>query len=236
MQTIQVLDKQTGALLAMTATGRFGRGHYERFLVQGPRQLRLRVNKHRGPCVVVSGLFLDTHIAPQSAPYNTFGLSPAFKAVSAEWDSFRKSAEQAHIAALLSPECRRMEKAIAAAMKPLGDKAPAGLLWMQTEMDRFRGRFPQAQASLAAYMKALAREAPESSRQDVLAATALELASRGMSPAFVLTAIHAAASEARAEAAERFDKLVASCRPAGVKRSAPRWLAANPLPAAAPKP
>jgi hypothetical protein len=67
MQTVTVLNK-TQEPLAVVATGKFGAGQYERFLIQGPTEITFRVSKHRSPCAILSGLFLDSVIPLQTAP------------------------------------------------------------------------------------------------------------------------------------------------------------------------
>ena len=57
--SILLLDRDSGSPLALAPTGRFGEGVYQRFYVKGPRKLTARINKHRSPCAVVSGVFLD---------------------------------------------------------------------------------------------------------------------------------------------------------------------------------
>jgi len=56
--SILLLDRDSGTPLALAPTGRFGEGVYQRFYVKGPRKLTARINKHRSPCAVVSGIFL----------------------------------------------------------------------------------------------------------------------------------------------------------------------------------
>ena len=59
IESILLLDRTSGKPVALAPTGRFGEGVYERFYVKGPRQITARINKHRSPCAVVSGVFLD---------------------------------------------------------------------------------------------------------------------------------------------------------------------------------
>ncbi len=58
-QQSMTLFNADGDLLSAVWTGKFGRGVYERFLVQGPLDLTVRFFKHRSACVAVSAFFLD---------------------------------------------------------------------------------------------------------------------------------------------------------------------------------
>ena len=57
--SILLTDTKTGEALNIVPTGRCGEGVYQRFYVEGPRQITARIVKHRSPCAVVSGIFLD---------------------------------------------------------------------------------------------------------------------------------------------------------------------------------
>lgn len=70
MQTVTVLDRADDPL-AVVATGKFGGGQYERFLTRGPRELTLRISKHRSPCAMLSGLFVDKVEALREPPFGT---------------------------------------------------------------------------------------------------------------------------------------------------------------------
>jgi hypothetical protein len=57
--SLLVKDAKSGEPLSIVPTGRCGEGVYERFYVEGPRKLTVRVMKHRSACAVVSGIFLE---------------------------------------------------------------------------------------------------------------------------------------------------------------------------------
>ena len=48
-------------------------GVYERFYVEGPRKIIARIVKHRSPCAVVSGVFLDPVPVWPEAPTDVAG-------------------------------------------------------------------------------------------------------------------------------------------------------------------
>ena len=59
LMSILLTDREAGQPLNIVPTGRCGEGIYERFYVEGPREITARIVKHRSPCAVVSGVFLD---------------------------------------------------------------------------------------------------------------------------------------------------------------------------------
>jgi len=59
LQSILLFDRKSRRPLAFVGTGRFGEGVYHRFYLKGPRKITARISKHRSPCAVVSGVFLD---------------------------------------------------------------------------------------------------------------------------------------------------------------------------------
>lgn len=153
LQSLTLLDEGHKPLFVL-GTGRFGAGRYERFLVEGPMKLRVRITKHRSACVVLSGLFVDKVLPLQPWPPCLPKPAEQVRALRDKYLALAAKSDQSLIETLrdtafraFEADCRRLAGA---------KKVQAEILWWLAECERVRGR-PWAQvASLAKLLDRLA--------------------------------------------------------------------------------
>lgn len=224
MQTIVALDERNQPL-AVAATGKFGGGRYERFLVQGPRRLTLRIQKHRSPCVVVSGVFLDDILPLQPPPFDgtvTQMVAPLARRFEALATASRAS--------LLSLAANDELPAFAKDCRLAIAKEPSPVLyWYLAETARLRADYAASQQMLIRCLDALKTTTPAEDQPAVFARLARDLTRRRYRPETVMAAFNAAASMDGKNAPVRFDEFVKKSRIAHVDRIRQRWLALHPL-------
>jgi hypothetical protein len=221
------------------STGKFGGGYYERLLVKGPKKLSLRISKHRSPCVVVSGIFLDKVAPPQPVPQRgdtTAGVSiramperPVELCLMANRFAVLTAAyERDPLGAIQSPEWAAFESDCAAlAAKP----NPSGhVLWWLAECQRVRADFAASQKSLVACLQRMSMEMPPDQRKKFLTGLARRMATFGYRPEASLAALQEAARTDPEDPRGRMEEFLRRYHGGGVFHAAAQWVKMNPLP------
>jgi len=144
LESLTLLDER-GRPLFVLGTGRFGRGRYERFLVEGPMTLTVRVSKHRSPCAVLSGLFLDSVAPLQRYPASLPKTGKAPASLSSQYHQLAARSAKSIVRTLRSDAFIAFERLCRAAART--GKACPEVLWWLAECERIRGH-PWAQVSL----------------------------------------------------------------------------------------
>lgn len=147
MQTITVLDKGQEPL-AVVATGKFGAGQYERFLIQGPTEITFRVSKHRSPCAILSGLFLDPVVPLQTAP--SAKNTEVLKELSLRYDDLADHSKRDLLSLTEAQDLRRFEGDCRQTARKDDDARPV-LWWWVAECRRIRGAIEESQEALRRY-------------------------------------------------------------------------------------
>ena len=225
MQTLYVFD-QHGALATVTATGKFGQGQYERFLVEGPRELSVRINKHRGPCAVVSGVFLDKAAALQAPPMPTRTEGRETAKLRTRYEALRERSRKCLGDLVASAALRSFERDCVAATS--GEQA-SDLFWWLFECRRIRADHDAAQRSLLMYLDTVSAELPRHQAPHLLRGLWRKLERMRYRPESILSAMARAASVQRDGAETVFQAMVGKSRLGSVRRASERWLALNPL-------
>ena len=226
MQTIVVLDERNQPL-AVVATGKFGSGRYERLLVQGPRKLTLRIQKHRSSCVVVSGVFLDELLPLQPPPFRADVRGDSVIALAARFDELAAASQASTLALVDGQDLLSFESECLAALA----KHPApSLYWYVAECARLRADYGVSQEMLTESLTTLnATTTSAEARSTALARLGRALARLHYRPEAVMAAFSATASLDRRTATVRFKELVKRSRIAHMDRIRQRWLALYPL-------
>ena len=221
MQTVTVLDEDK-APLAVVGTGKFGGGQYERFLVRGPVNLTLRITKHRSPCAVLSGLFLD-EIAPlQEPPGQTAAPAEEVRALAGRYDELTAASQESLLKLVEGEELAKFERDCRAL---LDGPAEPRMLWYLAECSRVRADYAGSQEMLLKFLRAARNRAPGGSRGAVMRRIRRTLTRGGYRPEAVMAAYQAVASTVRDGEARRFRALASDARIGHIRRIKGRWAA-----------
>jgi hypothetical protein len=137
LQSFILLDEGQRPLFAL-GTGRFGQGRYERFLVEGPLVLTIRISKHRSASTILSGIFLDRVVPLQPFPPRLPKATGADQGLSRRYEALAAQSAKSLVQTLRAPElgvfgtdCRKLaqEKDVS-----------AETLWWLSELERVRAR------------------------------------------------------------------------------------------------
>jgi hypothetical protein len=152
MQTLTVLDEKL-APQYVVATGRFGGGQYERFLVAGPAEFTVRFSKHRSACTVLSGVFVDRIAPMQGTPLVLPVPDRGPGRLAQAFNDAANASARSMIGLVRSGQLRAFREMCAAAKgKP---HRQAEVHWWLMEAARAAGDFTQASWHLDAYLNAL---------------------------------------------------------------------------------
>ena len=221
MQTVTVLDEDK-APVALVGTGKFGGGQYERFLVRGPVNLTLRITKHRSPCAVLSGLFLD-EIAPlQEPPGQTAAPAEEVRALAGRYDELTAASQESLLKLVEGEELAKFERDCRAL---LDGPAEPRMLWYLAECSRVRADYAGSQEMLLKFLRAARNRAPGGSRGAVMRRIRRTLTRGGYRPEAVMAAYQAVASTVRDGEARRFRALASDARIGHIRRIKGRWAA-----------
>jgi len=237
VESIIVTDAQDH-VITVASTGRFGEGQYERFLVQGPRALRLRVTKQRSPCAILSGIFLDTVPPLQATP--TFGPPaprevglplPANSDTAAglrdRYETMRKRSEESVLEFVCSDEFMQFEADV---LKAARENPMPEVLWWALECKRLRFNFGRLDQALWQYLEAVKATLPAERRYETFRDLARRFTEARLCPRMVLTTMQYAAAEKKEGAEDEYARLVKASRRGYVYRASAVWRKEQPLP------
>jgi hypothetical protein len=225
MQTVTVLDEDK-APPAVVGTGKFGGGQYERFLVRGPVNLTLRITKHRSPCAVLSGLFLD-EIAPLQKPRGqTAAATDEVRSLAGRYDELTGASQESPLELVEGEELSKFERDCRAL---LDGPAQPRLLWYLAECSRLRADYAGSQEMLVKFLTAAGDRGPEEHRDDLFRHVGRELTRRGYRPEALMAVMEARASVSDKKRGAHFEELAARHSTGHVQRIARRWDSASPL-------
>jgi len=231
-------------VITVFSTGRFGDGRYERFLVHGPKALRLRVTKQRSPCATLSGVFLDGAPPLQPLPPGTpdrakpgpgqqgiedptasDALESRVKVLRARYAQLVENSRQSILSLVCSEELSRFE---ADALRAAGEQPSAEVLWWVSECKRLRFNYGRSYSLLGRYLETARANLPEEKRYEFFRLLAEDFVAKRLGAQHVLSAMQYAAAEKESEE-EEFARLLRAAGLGYLDHAAKVWLAEQPL-------
>jgi len=202
-------------------TGKLGAGKYERFLIDGSRDLTVRISKHRSACAVVSGIYLDRVLPLQLSPAGSKEIPEAPASLAEPFNVLVRMSEFSVPGTLLSNELVDFMQ-LSSKLSEV-DQLPAIGYWWLAECLRIKADFAASQKMVRIYLEKVRLASSENESRAFFAQCAKYLDESFYRPETVL-AFMSAACDGDPRGRDAIYDMVKSSRRASIGRACDRWL------------
>jgi hypothetical protein len=188
--------------------------------------LTLRITKHRSPCAVLSGLFLDEVAPLQKPPDLTVTATEAARSLASRYDKLITGSKESLLNVVEGEKLAKFERDCHAL---LDEHEDTQLLWYLAECARVRGDYVSSQGMLVKFLTAVRDRGPEERQDDLFRRVGREFAQVGYRPEALMAVLEARALVSDKKRDGHFEELAARHNTGHVRRIAKRWDSASPL-------